>query len=257
MATFPLYISPSLWYNILMSYKRLVTRIEAFIAKGDYSEDKNLHSIIRIENDAITEYLDEVRLRPERDSVAGRQAFDVQVNDRNTLDKLFVATSFNESFSIREALDAFIATSDTDEDEFAAPPERQVPRGPSPLDILDMVDTALLDNGIKVGKARKKDLRLDILLAIRSKTPLVKIWDEDGGSTIWGGYRDPSFDEIEDGCGGITHRYILTDLATGDRMGSLSKRADDGTWRMGYPASGAVKTSFMVSGVAQPINANK
>ena len=230
-----------------MSYKRLVTRIEAFIARGDYSEDKNLHSIIRIENDAIT--------CARQEGCAGGYAFDVQEDDRNTLDELFEASGFNESFSIREALD-FIATSDTiDRDEFAAPSEQQVPRGPSPLDILDMVDTALLDNGIRVGKARKKDLRLDILLAIRSKTPLVKIWDEEQ-STIWGGYRDPSFDEIEDGFGGVTCRYILTDLATGDRMGSLSKRADDGTWRMGYPASGAVKTSFMVSGVAQPINNN-
>ena len=238
-----------------MSYKRLVTRIEAFLAKGDYSEHKNLLTIIGIENDAIAEYLDEVARMPDRDSVAGGYAFDVQEDDRNTLDELFEASGFNESFSIREALD-FIATSDTiDRDEFAAAPEQRNPRGPSPLDILDMVDTALLDNGIKVGKARKKDLRLDILRAIRSKTPLVKIWDEEQ-STIWGGYRDPSFDEIEDGCGGITCRYILTDLATGDRMGSLSKWADDGTWRMGYPASGAVKTSFMVSGVAQPINNN-
>ena len=238
-----------------MSYKRLVTRIEAFLAKGDYSEHKNLLTIIGIENDAIAEYLDEVARMPDRDSVAGGYAFDVQEDDRNTLDELFEASGFNESFSIREALD-FIATSDTiDRDEFAGPPEQRNPRGPSPLDILDMVDTALLDNGIKVGKARKKDLRLDILRAIRSKTPLVKIWDE-GRSTIWGGYRDPSFDEIEDGFGGVTHRYILTDLATGDRMGSLSKWADDGTWRMGYPASGAVKTSFMVSGVAQPINNN-
>ena len=238
-----------------MSYKRLVTRIEAFLAKGDYSEDKNLQSIIRIEDEAIAEYLDEVARLPDRDSVAGGYAFDVQEDDRNTLDELFEASGFNESFSIREALD-FIATSDTiDRDEFAGPPEQRNPRGPSPLDILDMVDTALLDNGIKVGKARKKDLRLDILRAIRSKTPLVKIWDEEQ-STIWGGYRDPSFDEIEDGFGGVTHRYILTDLATGDRMGSLSKWASDGTWRMGYPASGAVKTSFMVSGVAQPINNN-
>ena len=238
-----------------MSYKRLVTRIEAFLAKGDYSEHKNLLTIIGIENDAIAEYLDEVARMPDRDSVAGGYAFDVQEDDRNTLDELFEATGFNKSFSIREALD-FIAASDTiDRDEFAAAPEQRNPRGPSPLDILDMVDTALLDNGIKVGKARKKDLRLDILRAIRSKTPLVKIWDEEQ-STIWGGYRDPSFDEIEDGFGGVTHRYILTDLATGDRMGSLSKWADDGTWRMGYPASGAVKTSFMVSGVAQPINNN-
>jgi len=247
-----------------MSYKRLVTRIEAFLAKGDYSEHKNLLTIIGIENDAIAEYLDEVARMPDRDSVAGGYAFDVQEDDRNTLDELFEASGFNESFSIREALD-FIATSDTiDRDEFAGPPEQRNPRGPSPLDILDMVDTALLDNGIKVGKGdRRKNLRLDILRAIRSRTPLVKIWDE-GRSTIWGGYRDPSFDEIEDGCGGITCRYILTDLATGDRMGSLSKWADDGTWRMGYPASGTVKgipftvvkTSFMVSGVAQPINNN-
>jgi hypothetical protein len=123
-----------------------------------------------------------------------------------------------------------------------------------------MVDTALLDNGIKTGKARRKNLRLDILRAIRSRTPLVKIWDE-GRSTIWGGYRDPSFDEIEDGCGGITHRYILTDLATGDRIGSLSKWASDGMWRTGirspaWSTNGPVKTSFMVSGVAQPINNN-